>query len=284
MTTIRAVRPAVALTRAAAVNSTTTFRSRDHATHPNCRDYLPGSRGSFVFGAGFVSDRRILRAGPRDRHHDAEACDDQAGDHDVSQCRDRRPPDPRQCRREARPGRTCTGRMTWLHLSYDCESIRRPFAIDRPGHTSLHVGTFLPTGIKMTQTHKAPIPWKGVASGFVAASALFLVCDLLAADAPPPVIVKQAFQEKLPNVPGKTLTGIHVTYAPGGKSSAHAHAGSVYAYVLSGKIRSENSVTGPRARVLGRGRFFRAAGQRAYHQRERQRDRAGQLAGDLRRR
>lgn len=107
----------------------------------------------------------------------------------------------------------------------------------------------------MTQTSKAPIQWKGVASGFVAASALFLVCDLLAADPLPPVIVKQAFQEKLPNVPGKTLTGIHVTYAPGGKSSAHAHAGSVYAYVLSGKIRSENSVTGP-VRVYSAGEGF----------------------------
>ena len=85
----------------------------------------------------------------------------------------------------------------------------------------------------------------GAAVGFAAACALFLARDLLAADASSPVTVKQVFSEKLPNVPGKTLTGIHVTYPPGGKSASHAHAGSVYAYVLSGKVRSENSATGP---------------------------------------
>ena len=54
--------------------------------------------------------------------------------------------------------------------------------------------------------------------------------------------------EKLPNVPGKSLTAVQVNYAPGGKSASHHHAGSVFAYVLSGSIRSENSATGP-ARV-----------------------------------
>jgi quercetin dioxygenase-like cupin family protein len=51
--------------------------------------------------------------------------------------------------------------------------------------------------------------------------------------------------EKLANAPGKTLTVVTVNYAPGGKSGAHHHAGSVFAYVLSGAIRSENSATGP---------------------------------------
>ena len=50
--------------------------------------------------------------------------------------------------------------------------------------------------------------------------------------------------EPLRNVPGKTLTAVVVTYAPAGKSGAHQHAGSVFAYVLSGAIRSENSATG----------------------------------------
>src|SRR5947209_16840724 len=50
--------------------------------------------------------------------------------------------------------------------------------------------------------------------------------------------------EKLPNVPGKSLTAVVVNYAPGGKSASHHHAGSVFAYVLSGEIRSENSATG----------------------------------------
>ena len=107
----------------------------------------------------------------------------------------------------------------------------------------------------MHPTNKTAIPWKPAAAGFMTATALFLARDLLAADPPPKASVKTAFSEKLPNVPGKTLTGIHVTYPPGGKSTSHAHAGSVYAYVLSGKVRSENSVTGP-VRVYSAGEGF----------------------------
>ena len=61
--------------------------------------------------------------------------------------------------------------------------------------------------------------------------------------------------EKLPNVPGKSLTAVVVNYEPGGKSASHHHAGSVFAYVLSGSIRSENSATGP-ARVYKAGESF----------------------------
>jgi quercetin dioxygenase-like cupin family protein len=57
--------------------------------------------------------------------------------------------------------------------------------------------------------------------------------------------VKPVRAEKLANAPGKTLTVVTVNYAPGGKSGGHHHAGSVFAYVLSGAIRSENSATGP---------------------------------------
>src|SRR5262245_52264517 len=67
-----------------------------------------------------------------------------------------------------------------------------------------------------------------------------------------PVIV---FSEALPNVPGKKLTAVVVNYAPAGKSGAHRHAGSVFAYVLSGSIRSENSSTGP-AKVYRAGESF----------------------------
>jgi quercetin dioxygenase-like cupin family protein len=107
----------------------------------------------------------------------------------------------------------------------------------------------------MTTTRPLALHFKSAATGFLAACLLFVGHDLIAADSPAPVTVKQAFQQKLPNVPGKTLTGVHVTYAPGGKSSAHAHAGSVYAYVLSGQVRSENSVTGP-VRVYSAGEGF----------------------------
>src|SRR5215468_781283 len=67
--------------------------------------------------------------------------------------------------------------------------------------------------------------------------------------------VKPVRAEKLPNVPGKTLTAVTVSYAPGGKSSAHRHAGSVFVYVLTGAIRSENSATGP-AKVYRAGETF----------------------------
>ena len=63
------------------------------------------------------------------------------------------------------------------------------------------------------------------------------------------------FSAQLSNVPGKTLTAVVVEYAPGGSSAAHRHAGSVFAYVLSGQIRSENSATGP-VRVYRAGETF----------------------------
>jgi quercetin dioxygenase-like cupin family protein len=68
-------------------------------------------------------------------------------------------------------------------------------------------------------------------------------------------VVKPVTSEKLPNVPGKSLTAVTVTYPPGGKSGAHRHAGSVFAYVLSGSIRSQTSATGP-ARVYKSGESF----------------------------
>lgn len=70
-----------------------------------------------------------------------------------------------------------------------------------------------------------------------------------------PEEARVAISQQLPNVPGKTLTAVVVTYAAGQKSASHAHAGSVFAYVLSGSIRSENSVTGP-ARVYQAGESF----------------------------
>lgn len=67
--------------------------------------------------------------------------------------------------------------------------------------------------------------------------------------------VRKLFASKLANVPGQTLTAEVVEYPPGGKSEAHSHAGSVFAYVLTGGIRSQNSATGP-ARVYKAGEWF----------------------------
>ena len=63
------------------------------------------------------------------------------------------------------------------------------------------------------------------------------------------------FAGPLPNVPGKNLTAVLVSYPPGGKSPRHKHAGSVFAFVVSGSIRSECSATGP-ARVYQAGEGF----------------------------
>ncbi len=54
--------------------------------------------------------------------------------------------------------------------------------------------------------------------------------------------VKPVFAGPLPNVPGNNLSAVLVTYKPGESSATHHHAGSVFAYVLSGEIRSQ--VTG----------------------------------------
>jgi quercetin dioxygenase-like cupin family protein len=53
--------------------------------------------------------------------------------------------------------------------------------------------------------------------------------------------VKVKFQHAIPNVQGKSMVAVIVSYPPGGKSAAHHHAPSafIYAYVLSGSIRSK---------------------------------------------
>jgi quercetin dioxygenase-like cupin family protein len=43
----------------------------------------------------------------------------------------------------------------------------------------------------------------------------------------------------LPNVPGKRVTIVRVTYGPGGFTPPHRHAGSVTAYITKGEIRSQ---------------------------------------------
>ncbi|HEX6013750.1 MAG TPA: cupin domain-containing protein [Geminicoccaceae bacterium] len=89
----------------------------------------------------------------------------------------------------------------------------------------------------------------------VSIGALFTGPSSLAAGGDAGAQVMPVRSEKLPNVPGKSVTAILVSYAPGGKSPAHHHAGSVLAYVLSGAIRSENSATGP-AKVYQAGESF----------------------------
>lgn len=53
--------------------------------------------------------------------------------------------------------------------------------------------------------------------------------------------VTLVYDHELPNVPGKSIRGVLVEYAPGGTSPAHTHPRSafIYATVLEGAIRSQ---------------------------------------------
>jgi quercetin dioxygenase-like cupin family protein len=78
---------------------------------------------------------------------------------------------------------------------------------------------------------------------------------LVSADAgsPPRETITPAFREILPNVPGKSLIGIVVSYPLGGATPAHHHPSSAFliGYVLSGSIRSR--VDGGEVRVFRAG-------------------------------
>lgn len=64
------------------------------------------------------------------------------------------------------------------------------------------------------------------------------------------------FERAIPNIPGKSLVAVEVTYPPGGASSAHTHAKSafIYAHVVSGQI--ESKVNDEPARVYKAGESF----------------------------
>jgi quercetin dioxygenase-like cupin family protein len=61
------------------------------------------------------------------------------------------------------------------------------------------------------------------------------------------------YDHPLPNVPGKSLRGVLVEYAPGGTSPAHTHAKSAFiaATVVEGAIRSAVNDGAPRVYKAG---------------------------------
>jgi quercetin dioxygenase-like cupin family protein len=67
--------------------------------------------------------------------------------------------------------------------------------------------------------------------------------------------VTPVYAGALPNVPGNNLTAVLVEYKPGEKTDTHYHAGSVFAYVLSGEIRSQISPDEP-AKIYKAGESF----------------------------
>ena len=77
-----------------------------------------------------------------------------------------------------------------------------------------------------------------LASAFTLAS----LCAASAGDAPNAASkATVVYDHALPNVPGKSIKGVVVEYAPGASSPAHIHAKSafIYATVLEGSIRSQ---------------------------------------------
>ena len=76
--------------------------------------------------------------------------------------------------------------------------------------------------------------------------------------------VKPVFEHVIPNIEGKSMVAVVVTYPPGGKSLAHHHARSafIYAYVLSGAIRSQVDDQPAKVYQVGEG-FYEMPG--SYH-------------------
>lgn len=89
-----------------------------------------------------------------------------------------------------------------------------------------------------------------------AATALFAANGAFAQDQDVKVDAKLTFAAAIPNIPGKSLKAVLVTYGPGRMSPPHTHAKSAYifAYVLEGQIRSQ--VNGGPTRVYNAGESF----------------------------
>ena len=73
--------------------------------------------------------------------------------------------------------------------------------------------------------------------------------------------VKVVFQRAIPNIEGKSMVAVIVSYPPGGRSAAHHHAPSafIYAHVLSGAIRSQVDDEPAKVYFVGEG-FYEAPG------------------------
>jgi quercetin dioxygenase-like cupin family protein len=78
----------------------------------------------------------------------------------------------------------------------------------------------------------------------VAASLAAVIVPVIASadpSAPTGETVTPVFERAISDIPGKSLAALVVDYTLGGKSASHRHAASafIYAYVVSGAIRSQ---------------------------------------------
>ena len=104
-------------------------------------------------------------------------------------------------------------------------------------------------------THRRYLVGRGLVYGLALAGLVLLSGRSAGAQASGDhgVQVTRVLAQKMPNVPGKTMTVVSVAYEPGGGSAAHRHpaSGMVFAYVVTGAIRSQ--VEGEAAKVYRAG-------------------------------
>jgi len=71
---------------------------------------------------------------------------------------------------------------------------------------------------------------------------------------PAQVTVHPVTSYQLPDLPGKSVSLVRVSFPPNAVSTQHRHAGTVTAFILSGSIRSQ--ITGGPAKVYKAGESF----------------------------
>ena len=91
---------------------------------------------------------------------------------------------------------------------------------------------------------------------FLAAAFAALSITTAFAGDPLPGKVTVVFDRPIPNIPGKSMKGVLVEYAPGGASPSHTHPKSafIYATVIEGAVRI--SVNGSPEKVYKAGENF----------------------------
>lgn len=82
-----------------------------------------------------------------------------------------------------------------------------------------------------------PIP--SAIMGALSGAALLLVTASAGAQDRQDAVINPLFSGLPADLAGKRMTVVEVTFPPGAVSSAHRHPGSVYAYVLEGRVRSQ---------------------------------------------
>ena len=111
---------------------------------------------------------------------------------------------------------------------------------------------------RVAETEESIMKLRSIFGATIAAFAIATATPAAAHGGDETVVVD--FERAIPNIPGKSLVAVEVTYPPGGASSAHTHAKSafIYAHVVSGQI--ESKVNDEPARVYKAGESYETPG------------------------